>query len=127
MTYRVNLPKGADPAQVLPKLRQLEEEDPQLHLLWEQGQIHVQIMGKVQLEIFRSLVAQRFGLDIQLDDQRIFYKETIADTVEGVGHFEPLRHYAECHILLGAGCPRAAGWCLTVSAPWMCWTGTIKT
>ena len=100
MTYRVNLPKGADPAQVLPKLRQLEEEDPQLHLLWEQGQIHVQIMGKVQLEIFRSLVAQRFGLDIQLDDQRIFYKETIADTVEGVGHFEPLRHYAECHILL---------------------------
>ena len=100
MTYRVNLPKGVDPAQVLPKLRQLEEEDPQLHLLWEQGQIHVQIMGKVQLEIFRSVVAQRFGLDIQLDDQRIFYKETIADTVEGVGHFEPLRHYAECHILL---------------------------
>ncbi len=100
MTYRVNLPKGADPAQALLKLRQLEEEDPQLHLLWEQGQIHVQIMGKVQLEIFRSVVAQRFGLDIQLDDQRIFYKETIADTVEGVGHFEPLRHYAECHILL---------------------------
>ena len=100
MTYRVNLPKGADPAQALPKLRQLEEEDPQLHLLWEQGQIHVQIMGKVQLEIFRSVVARRFGLDIQLDDQRIFYRETIADTVEGVGHFEPLRHYAECHILL---------------------------
>ncbi|MEE0109348.1 MAG: translation factor GTPase family protein [Oscillospiraceae bacterium] len=100
MTYRVNLPKGADPAVALPKLRQLEEEDPQLHLLWENGQIHVQIMGKVQLEIFRSLVQQRFGLDITLDDRRIFYKETIETTVEGVGHFEPLRHYAECHLLL---------------------------
>ena len=100
MTYRVNLPGGTDPAQVLPKLRQLEEEDPQLRLVWENGQIHVQIMGKVQLEIFRSQVAQRFNLDVTLDDRRIFYKETIANTVEGVGHFEPLRHYAECHLLL---------------------------
>ena len=100
MTYRVNLPKGADPAVVLPKLRQLEEEDPQLHLISRGSAIHVQIMGKVQLEIFRSLVQQRFGLDITLDDQRIFYKETIANTVEGVGHFEPLRHYAEVHVLL---------------------------
>ena len=100
MTYRVNLPKGADPAVVMPKLRQLEEEDPQLHLLWENGQIHVQIMGKVQLEIFRSLVQQRFQLEVTLDDRRIFYKETIQDVVEGVGHFEPLRHYAECHLLL---------------------------
>ena len=100
MTYRVNLPKGADPAVVLPKLRQLEEEDPQLHLISQGSAIHVQIMGKVQLEIFRSLVSQRFGLDITLDDERIFYKETIASTVEGVGHFEPLRHYAEVHVLL---------------------------
>ncbi len=100
MTYRVNLPKGCDPALTLPKLRLLEEEDPQLHLLWEGGQIHVQIMGKVQLEVFRSLVQQRFGIDITLDDRRIFYKETISNTVEGVGHFEPLRHYAECHLLL---------------------------
>ena len=100
MTYRVNLPAGSDPAQVLPKLRQLEEEDPQLHLLWENGQIHVQIMGRVQLEIFRSLVQQRFGLEITLSDRRIFYKETIETTVEGVGHFEPLRHYAEVHLLL---------------------------
>ena len=100
MTYRVNLPKGCDPAVTLPKLRLLEEEDPQLHLLWESGQIHVQIMGKVQLEVFRSLVQQRFGIETTLDDRRIFYKETIADTVEGVGHFEPLRHYAECHLLL---------------------------
>ena len=100
MTYRVNLPKGADPAVVMPKLRQLEEEDPQLRLLWEGGQIHVQIMGKVQLEILRSLIQQRFSMDVTLDDRRIFYKETIANTVEGVGHFEPLRHYAECHLLL---------------------------
>ena len=108
MTYRVNLPKGSDPAAVMPKLRLLEEEDPQLHLLWENGQIHVQIMGKVQLEIFRSLVQQRFGLDITLDDRRIFYKETIENTVEGVGHFEPLRHYAETHLLLEP-LPRGSG------------------
>ncbi len=100
MTYRVNLPSGMDPAVVVPKLRLLEEEDPQLHLVTEEGQIHVQIMGKVQLEIFRCLVQQRFGLEVSLDDQRIFYKETILNTVEGVGHFEPLRHYAECHLLL---------------------------
>ena len=108
MTYRVGLPKGADPAVVLPKLRLLEEEDPQLHLIANGSQIHVQIMGKVQLEIFRSLVQQRFGLDITLDDQRIFYKETIDSTVEGVGHFEPLRHYAEVHLLLEP-LPRGSG------------------
>ena len=116
MTYRVNLPKGADPAVALPKLRQLEEEDPQLHLLWENGQIHVQIMGKVQLEIFRSLVQQRFGLDVTLDDRRIFYKETIETTVEGVGHFEPLRHYAECHLLLEP-LPRGSGLVFDTACP----------
>lgn len=100
MTYRVMLPKGCDPATVLPKLRLLEEEEPQLHILWENGEIQVQMMGKVQLEIFRSLVQQRFQLEVQLDQGRIFYKETIASTVEGVGHYEPLRHYAEVHILL---------------------------
>ena len=84
MTYRVNLPKGADPAIVLPKLRLLEEEDPQLHLIASGSQIHVQIMGKVQLEVFRSLVQQRFNLDVTLDDQRIFYKETISSTVEAM-------------------------------------------
>ena len=108
MTYRVVLPKGQDPAQVLPKLKLLEEEDPQLHILWESGHIHVQIMGKVQLEVFRSLVAQRFGLDITMDSGRIFYKETIENTVEGVGHFEPLRHYAEVHVLLEP-LPRGSG------------------
>ena len=102
MTYRLRLPKGCDPLAALPKLRQLEEEDPQLHILWDDHlkQIHVQIMGKVQLEVLRSLVLQRFGMEITLDSGRIYYKETIMDTVEGVGHFEPLRHYAEAHILL---------------------------
>ena len=108
MTYRVELPKGCDPMTALPKLRQLEEEDPQLHILWEAGNIHVQIMGKVQLEIFRNLVEQRFGLQVQLGTGRIFYKETIANTVEGVGHFEPLRHYAEVHLLLEP-LPRGSG------------------
>ena len=100
MTYRVGLPKGSDPAVVLPKLRLLEEEDPQLHILSEGGAIHVQIMGRVQQEVFRALVRQRFSLDVTLEDPRIFYKETIESTVEGVGHFEPLRHYAEVHLLL---------------------------
>lgn len=102
MTYRVNLPGGTDPAAALPKLRQLEEEDPQLHVLWDSrlSKIHVQIMGRIQLEIIRSLVLERFGMDITLDSGRIFYKETIENTVEGVGHFEPLRHYAEVHLLL---------------------------
>ena len=108
MTYRVNLPPGCDPALTLPKLRLLEEEEPQLHLLWENDQIHVQIMGRVQLEIFRSLVHQRFGLEVTLDDRRVFYKETIENTVEGVGHFEPLRHYAEVHLLLEP-LPRGSG------------------
>lgn len=108
MTYRVNLPPEKDPAQVLPLLRQLEEEDPMLHLLWENGKIFIQIMGKVQLEVFRSLVFERFQLDVTLDTGRIFYKETIANTVEGVGHFEPLRHYAEVHLLLEP-LPQGAG------------------
>ena len=108
MTYRVELPKGCDPATVLPKLRQLEEEDPQLHILWAGGSIHVQIMGRVQLEIFRDLVKQRFGLEITLSSGRISYKETIENTVEGVGHYEPLRHYAEVHVLLEP-LPRGSG------------------
>ncbi len=108
MTYRVALPKGDDPAVALPKLRQLEEEEPQLHLLWDKGQIQVQVMGRVQQEILKSLAAERFGLEIQLEDRRIFYKETIENTVEGVGHFEPLRHYAEVHLLLSP-LPRGSG------------------
>ena len=110
MTYRLNLPAGCSEVAVLPKLRQLEEEDPQLHLLWEENtkQLHVQIMGKVQLEVLGSVIAERFGLEVTFDDPRIYYKETIAAPVEGVGHFEPLRHYAEAHILLEP-LPRGSG------------------
>ena len=102
MTYRVDLPKGCDPMTFLPKLRLLEEEDPQLHVLWDDHlkQIHVQIMGKIQLEILKSLISQRFNLEVSFLDRRIYYKETILNTVEGIGHFEPLRHYAEVHLLL---------------------------
>ena len=110
MTYRVNLPAGTDPAVALPKFRQLEEEDPLLRILWDSRSqtLQAQIMGRVQLEIFRSVVAQRFGMEVTLDDGHIFYKETIANTVEGVGHFEPLRHYAETHLLLEP-LPRGSG------------------
>ena len=110
MTYRVALPKNCDPVQALQKLRQLEEEDPQLHVLWDNNtkQIHVQIMGKVQLEILKDLMAERFCMEVTLDAGRIFYKETIASAVEGVGHFEPLRHYAEVHLLLEP-LPRGSG------------------
>ena len=108
MTYRLILPPKTDPVTVLPRLRQLEEEDPQLRLVWQERtrQIHLQLMGKVQLEVLKNIIAQRFSLDVSFDTGRIHYKETIADTVEGVGHFEPLRHYAECHLLLE---PLAAG------------------
>ncbi|MGM9669121.1 MAG: NYN domain-containing protein [Faecousia sp.] len=102
MTYRVVLPAGCDGRLFLPKLLQLEEEDPQLHILWdpEAGEIRVQVMGRVQMEILKSLVRERFETEIRLDSGRICYKETIRNTVEGVGHFEPLRHYAEVHLLL---------------------------
>ena len=102
MTYRLNLPADKDPLLFLPKLRQLEEEDPMLRLQWDERlkQIHVSLMGKVQLEILTSLIAERFGVNVTFDQGRISYKETILNTVEGVGHFEPLRHYAECHLLL---------------------------
>ena len=100
MTYRVNLPKDTDPLQALPKLRLLEEEDPLLRLVCKGKQIQVQIMGKVQLEVLRSLIRERFSLDVIFDSGKIYYKETIAAPVEGIGHFEPLRHYAEVHLLL---------------------------
>ena len=110
MTYRVVLPKGCDPVQTLQKLRQLEEEDPQLHIAWDDRlkQLQVQIMGSVQLEVLRSLIESRFSIPVQLDTGRIYYKETIEAPVEGVGHFEPLRHYAEVHLLLEP-LPRGSG------------------
>ncbi|MDD6158063.1 MAG: NYN domain-containing protein [bacterium] len=103
--YRVVLPDGVDAAAALPRLRQLEEEDPQLHLVWQEetGEIRLQLMGAVQLDVLRSLIRERFDLDVRFDAGRILYRETIADTVEGVGHYEPLRHYAEVHLLLEPG------------------------
>ena len=102
MTYRLRLPANCDPVVFLPKLRQLEEEDPLLRIHWDSTgkQIHIQIMGKVQLEVLKSIISQRFSVDVDFDNGRIYYKETISAPVEGVGHFEPLRHYAEVHILL---------------------------
>ncbi len=110
MSYRVILPPQSDPAVLLPKLMQLDQEDPQLHIVWNEHtrEISVQLMGRVQAEIFRSLVKERFDTDITLDTGRIMYRETIKDTVEGVGHFEPLRHYAEVHLLLEP-LPRGSG------------------
>ena len=102
MSYRVLLPKGTDPMLLLPKLMQLDQEDPQLHVVWNahSKEISVQLMGKIQAEIFKSIVRDRFDTEIELDTGRILYRETIKNTVEGVGHFEPLRHYAEVHVLL---------------------------
>ena len=110
LSYRVILPKGCDPALMLPKMQQLGQEDPQLHIRWNErlSEISVQLMGKVQTEVLKSLVKERFDVDIQLDTGRILYKETIGNTVEGVGHFEPLRHYAEVHLILEP-LPRGSG------------------
>lgn len=102
LSYRIILPEGCDPRVMLPKLRELEEEEPELRIVWNEQlkEIQVQIMGEVQLEILQSLIKSRFGIDVAFDSGRVVYKETIANTVEGVGHFEPLRHYAEVHLLL---------------------------
>ena len=118
MTYRILLPKGTDPVVALQKLRQLEEEDPQLKISWDSAakELSAQIMGKVQLEVLESLIAQRFQMAVSFDSGRIFYKETICDTVEGVGHFEPLRHYAEVHLLLEP-LPRGSGLIFDTQCP----------
>ena len=107
MGYRIVLPKGTDPQTMLPKLKMLEKEEPQLHILWQEGlgEIHVQLMGAVQIEILKSLVKDRFDVDVDIDAGRVLYRETIENAVEGVGHFEPLRHYAEVHLLLEPGEP----------------------
>lgn len=102
LSYQVLLPEGADAHAALDKLRRLEQEDPQLHVVWNEtlGQIHLQLMGEIQLEVLRTLLAQRFGLDVSFGPGGILYKETITEPIEGVGHYEPLRHYAEVHLKL---------------------------
>ena len=102
LSYRIELPEGCDVLVMLKKLKELEEEVPELHIVWneELREIHVQVMGEVQLEILKSMIHSRFGVDVEFGQGNIVYKETITAPVEGVGHFEPLRHYAEVHLLL---------------------------
>ncbi len=110
MNYRIVLPEGADAKLFLPKLRLLEEEDPQLNFTWNSRlqEIHVGLMGEVQTEILKSLVEKNFGLEIEIDQGKVLYKETILEKTEGVGHYEPLRHYAEVHLIMEP-LPRGAG------------------
>ena len=107
LTYQVILEDGADPHTALDRLRQLEEEDPQLHIVWNEGlrEIHIQLMGEVQLEILQRMLEDRFGMTVSFGAGSIRYRETIAAPVVGIGHFEPLRHYAEVHLLLEPGAP----------------------
>ena len=116
MRYRMALPPDCDSRVLLPQLRQLEEEDPQLRFTARDGELHVSLMGRVQAEILRSLVAQRFGVEVELDRGRVLYKETIDAPVEGVGHYEPLRHYAEVHLLLEP-LPQGSGLVLATRCP----------
>lgn len=107
LTYQIQLPPDSDVHGMLLKLRQLEEEEPQLHIVWDEqlGEIHAQVMGEVQIEILKSLIWDRFKTAVDFGKGNIVYKETIREPVVGIGHFEPLRHYAEAHILLEPGEP----------------------
>ena len=118
LTYRLELPQGQDPVTALQKLRQLEEEDPQLHLVWNERlqEIHAQLMGEVQLEILQRLIRERFDLKVSFGQGGIVYRETIAAPVIGAGHYEPLRHYAEVHLLIEPG-ERGSGVELTTACP----------
>ncbi len=110
LTYQMLLPEGTDVYGAFLQLKTLMEEDPQLHIIWNQTlqEIHIQLMGEIQLEIMKRVIADRFGLEVSFSSGNILYKETIAAPVEGVGHFEPLRHYAEVHLLLEP-LPRGSG------------------
>lgn len=105
LTYSVELPGDMDAARMLPLLKQLEEEEPELQILWleESQSIQVKLMGEVQIDVLERLIADRFGVEVHFGEGKIVYKETITGPVEGVGHFEPLRHYAEVHLLLEPG------------------------
>ena len=108
LTYRVILPKDISSVEFLPKLKQIEEEDPQLLVSSNAaGEIYVHLMGEIQAEVLKSLVEDRFGVSVNFDSGSVIYKETVAAPVEGVGHFEPLRHYAEVHLLIEPGEPES--------------------
>lgn len=105
LTYRVDVPPECSPASLYPKLKQLEEEEPELHIVWKEelNEIQVQLMGEVQIDVLRRMIQERFDVAVKFGMGNIVYKETITNKVEGVGHFEPLRHYAEVHLLLEPG------------------------
>lgn len=102
LMYRLAFPKGTDMQGMIKNLKQLEEEEPQLHIIWNErlGEVYAKVMGAVQTEILKSVIRERYGVEVEFDSGNIVYKETITDIVEGVGHFEPLRHYAEVHLLI---------------------------
>ena len=116
LNYRVE--SAADPHTLLKALQTLEDEDPQLHVNWRDdlGEVHVQLMGEVQLEILQNILQERFGLDVTFSEGGILYKETLTAAVEGIGHYEPLRHYAEVHLLLEPA-PRGSGVQLAADCP----------
>ncbi len=118
LTYRVLLPSGCDGLTMLPKLRLLEDEDPLLRVVWNSRlrEIYIQLMGTVQTEVIKRLIKDRFDVAVEIDSGRIMYRETIAAPVEGVGHFEPLRHYAEVHLALEP-LPRGSGVELCADCP----------
>ena len=118
LTYQVELVDGTDPHTALLNLRQLEEEDPQLRIAWNEQarEIRVQLMGEIQLEILQRRIAERFGMEVAFGAGTICYRETIASTVEGIGHFEPLRHYAETHLLMEPG-ERGSGIRIATACP----------
>lgn len=107
LNYQVVLPKDADVHKAWTQIQQLAEENPLLRMTWEEptGEIHIQVMGEVELDVLKSVIQERFHLDVSFDKGSLIYKETIAEAVEGVGHFEPLRHYAEVHLLMEPGEP----------------------
>ncbi len=107
LLFQLLLPEGCDIHKTLKNLQQLEEEDPLLHILWDEqlGEVYIQLMGEVQEEVLKALIKERFGLEVSFGPGHIVYKETIGNKVEGAGHFEPLRHYAEVHLLLEPGEP----------------------
>ena len=102
LSYAINLPEGCDPMLYFPKLKELEEEEPSLHLCWneELDQIEARLMGDIQIELFERLILERFGIECKFDVGKILYKEKIAQKTIGIGHFEPLRHYAEVQLLI---------------------------
>ena len=118
LRYRVLLGEGTDAHTVLTRFRELEQEEPTLRVVWDErlGEVQLQLMGEIQLEVLKSLMLRRFGLEVEFDEGGILYKETVSARVEGVGHYEPLRHYAEVHLLIEPA-KRGSGVILSTDCP----------